>query len=190
MRARLNEIEEDEQLVGAGLGGLLVQTLQAAEQHQVLAAGEGFVKRSELAGECDLLAHLTRILDDIMASDLRDPESGLSSVVSRFTVVVLPAPLGPSRASTVPGATENETLLTTVCCRKTWSARRPRLRARSAVRAVAVSGRHGCAVALAFPSVQPPGRTGGRPYGAAPVGERATRPSTVWADWSGVGRAP
>jgi hypothetical protein len=34
------------------------------------------------------------------------PASGLDSVVRMRTAVVLPAPLGPSRANTVPAATE------------------------------------------------------------------------------------
>jgi hypothetical protein len=36
------------------------------------------------------------------------PPSGLASVVRIFTAVDLPAPLGPSSANTLPGATAND----------------------------------------------------------------------------------
>ena len=42
-------------------------------------------------------------------STTTSPASALSSVVSMRTTVVLPAPLGPSRPSTVPGVTSKST---------------------------------------------------------------------------------
>jgi hypothetical protein len=50
----------------------------------------------------DPLAHLARVLDDVVAEHARLPEVGISSVISILIVVVFPAPLGPSSPKSSP----------------------------------------------------------------------------------------
>ena len=70
-------LEALEQLVGArGARRALEQPLQAAEQHEVLAAGEALVERRLLAGERDLLAHGAGLADDVVAADQRAARVG------------------------------------------------------------------------------------------------------------------
>ena len=102
-----------EQLVGPGgdLGRRQVREL--ADQREVLAAGEVLVDRGVLAGEADAArAPAAGPCARRRRAPRAVPPSGLSSVVRIRTAVVLPAPLGPSRPSTLPSGTSNETPFT------------------------------------------------------------------------------
>ena len=86
---------------------------ELADQREVLAAGEVLVDRGVLAGEADAApAPAAGPSRTSTPSTRAVPPSGRSSVVSMRTTVVLPAPLGPSRPSTVPSGTSNETPFT------------------------------------------------------------------------------
>ena len=76
---------------------------------EVLEAGEPLVDGCVLAGEADAGAHGAGFGATSIPSMVARPPSGRRRVVRIRTVVVLPAPLGPSRPSTVPGATERST---------------------------------------------------------------------------------
>ena len=71
---------------------------EPAEEDEVLVAGEVLVDRGELPGEADPPADRVGIGDDVEPEHARRlPPSGLSSVASTRTIVVLPAPFGPRR---------------------------------------------------------------------------------------------
>ena len=80
-----------------------VQVVQVGHQRQVLFAGQELVDGRELAGHPDRVAHRVGLARYVVAGDADSPASGSSRVARMFTIVVLPAPLGPSRANTVPG---------------------------------------------------------------------------------------
>ena len=61
----VRDAEALEQRARAGDRLALGEPLQAAEQHQVLAAGEALVERGLLAGERDLLAHGAGLAGDV-----------------------------------------------------------------------------------------------------------------------------
>ncbi len=102
----LGEAERLQQLVGAAAGGRPAEAQQAAEQDQVLAAGQVLVDRGVLAGEAHQAAHGVGLGDHVVAEDAgaagvgaqqggQHPDGG----------VVLPAPLGPSTPNTAPAGT-------------------------------------------------------------------------------------
>ena len=82
----------------------------AAVEVEVLIRGQRAVDGDRLGDVADARAHRERRrwLTSKPATSAR-PALGASSVVSTRTVVVLPAPLGPSRPKTSPGATAKET---------------------------------------------------------------------------------
>ena len=129
----------------------------------------------------------SRILDDIMASDLRDPESGLSSVVSRFTVVVLLAPLGAQwgehgtgrhgeRDAVDDGLAVERRSADDLDCGLAQRYARSRYPGGMAARGTGVPQR---------PTTRAHRRAW--PLWGLRRWARGHRPSTVWADWSGVG---
>ena len=75
---------------------------QLAHQHQVLPGGEHVVHRGELS----VTLICSRTLEGCSATSnpatLAVPPSALIDVVRMLIVVVLPEPLAPSRAKTVP----------------------------------------------------------------------------------------
>ena len=94
----VGEADALEQLVAARAALGARDALQAALQAHVLAAGEHRVQRHVLQRDADRGAHLRALLRDVVARDgRRVPAVGGSSVVSTFTVVDLPAPLGPRK---------------------------------------------------------------------------------------------
>ena len=81
------------------------EVVEPADHVEVLEPGQVLVDRGVLPGHPDPAAQLLRRRGPRRPGDLGAPASGSSSVVSTRTVVVLPAPFGPSRPSTVPCAT-------------------------------------------------------------------------------------
>ena len=67
------------------------------------------VNGGELPGEADRLADVAGLGDDVEAVHWAVPPSALSSVERILMTVVLPAPLEPSRAKMLPGATSKST---------------------------------------------------------------------------------
>ena len=106
---RDREVEALEQLAGAARGSLVVLVEQPTDVLEVLVPGEALVDRGVLPGQPDAGAGAARVLHDVDAVDERRPASGLSSVVRIRTVVVLPAPFGPSTPSTVARSTARST---------------------------------------------------------------------------------
>ena len=78
--------------------------VEIRDQHQVLLAGEQVVYRRELAGDTDRGAHRVGFAGKIEAGDVDLPGVRLRSVDRIWTVVVFPAPLGPSSEKVVPSA--------------------------------------------------------------------------------------
>ena len=79
------------------------QVVEPADHLEVLEAGQVLVDRRVLAGEADLARAARRRRARRRARRRgRCPRRAASSVVRMRTAVVLPAPLGPSRPSTVP----------------------------------------------------------------------------------------
>ena len=95
LAGRLRQPERVEQLAGAVLRRLAAQPEQAADEDEVLAAGEVLVDGRELAGEAHEPAHGVGVVDDVVAEHARAAGVGRSSVARMRIVVVLPAPLGP-----------------------------------------------------------------------------------------------
>ena len=76
---------------------------RSAMSSEVLLAGEQAVDRRELAGDPDRGAHRVGLAGDVVAGDRRlAAVGGGSAWTGSGPSVVLPAPLGPSRAKTVP----------------------------------------------------------------------------------------
>ena len=79
------------------------QVVEPPDHLEVLEAGQVLVDRRVLPGEPDLRAQRVRVACTTSSPATRAlPPSGLSSVARIRTAVVLPAPFGPSRPSTVP----------------------------------------------------------------------------------------
>ena len=84
----------------------LGQVVQAADHLEVEPGAEQAVDGGLLRGDADAAAHLVGLVDDVEAGDASpSPRWATASVVRMRIAVVLPAPLWPSRPSTVPGAT-------------------------------------------------------------------------------------
>ena len=83
--------------------------VQVGHQLQVLLAGQQVVHRRELAGDADRRAHAVRVVGDVVAGHLQLAGVGGNSVERIRTIVVLPAPFGPSSAKIVPSATVRST---------------------------------------------------------------------------------
>ena len=82
-------------------GSAAAEVQHPAEDHQVLPAGEIVVHRGVLTGQTDD-RRTCGVVDHVVPGTLARPSSGVASVDSTLTAVVLPAPFGPSRAQTVP----------------------------------------------------------------------------------------
>ncbi len=102
----VGEVEALEQLAGPSRGRLPAEAVEPPDHVEVLVAGEDLVDGGELArtGRCVGGPRPDRSRTDTPATTA-SPSSGSSSVVRIDTAVVLPAPLGPSRPSTVPSGT-------------------------------------------------------------------------------------
>ena len=108
----LGQAEPLEHLAAAAARLGLRQVVEAPDQLEVLEPGEVLVDRGALAGEPDAEPQLLRVAHDVEAVDLgAAARRAASSVVRMRTAVVLPAPFGPSRPSTVPFWTSRSTPL-------------------------------------------------------------------------------
>ena len=90
----------------SAVGALLsIEAGQPAEQPQVLGGRQVLVDRGVLPGDADELADLVRDAATSTPKIRACPPSIGSSVASMRSMVVLPAPLGPSTPKTSPGRT-------------------------------------------------------------------------------------
>ena len=105
LAGRLGELEPFEQLVGPGAGDLARQMVEATDQLEVEPAAEIRVDGRLLRGDPDPAADLVGLAATSKPATQAWPSVGIDRVVSMRIAVVLPAPLWPSRPSTVPGAT-------------------------------------------------------------------------------------
>ena len=103
------ELEPLEQLVGLRCASGAREVVEPAEHPEVLASRQVLVHRRVLAGEADDLAHLLGLARTSKPGHARAARVGRSSVARMRTVVVLPAPFGPSRPRTVPSSTSRST---------------------------------------------------------------------------------
>jgi hypothetical protein len=98
----LGQVEDGRELLDTrpklGQAGAVKPTLE----HEVLTTRCQLVCPSELADLPDVLAHPLRIACDVEAGDVGGPASIGKSVVSMRSVVVFPAPFGPSRPKSPP----------------------------------------------------------------------------------------
>jgi len=78
---------------------------EAADHFQVLASGHGFFHRRELAGEPDHLPHLRRPAQRVDPGDVQRSAVRAQQGGHRPDEGGLPAPFGPSSATTRPGLT-------------------------------------------------------------------------------------
>ena len=78
------------------------QVVQVGRQDQVLLTGGEVNNGRELAGDTNLGAHRGKIGGQFVSGDVRTLRSAVIRVDRICTIVVLPAPLGPSSANTVP----------------------------------------------------------------------------------------
>ena len=114
---RVDEVEPLEQLGGAPAALGAAEVVQVGHQDQVLRAGEQVVDGRELAGDADRGAHRVGVARRGRGRRrARSPPSAPIRVERIWTIVVLPAPFGPSSAKTVPSATSRSTPSST-----TWS---------------------------------------------------------------------
>ena len=74
--------------------------------------GDVFVERRFLENEADRLANVGTLRYDSYPATEALPADGRSNVLSMLRIVVLPAPLGPSKPKSSPSAISNETSLT------------------------------------------------------------------------------
>ena len=97
------QVEAVEQFGRPAPALLPVQVEQVGHQPQVLRAGEQPVDGGELAGHADRRADRAWSAATSWPATRAVPASGKSQRGQDVTVVVLPAPLGPSRAKTEAG---------------------------------------------------------------------------------------
>ena len=98
-RRRVDQVEAVEQLRGAPAALRAAEVVQVGHQDQVLLAREQVVDGRELAGDADRGAHRVGILGPRSWPATRSsPASAPIRVERIWTIVVLPAPLGPSSA--------------------------------------------------------------------------------------------
>ena len=83
------------------------QPSDLGDEGEVLAGGQAVVEPGVLGQDAGAAAQLLAVGDGIEAEHAAPPRSGRSTPLSRRTVVVLPAPFGPSRASTSPASSSN-----------------------------------------------------------------------------------
>ena len=101
----VGERETLEHLLGATAALGLAQLVEEPHELEVLAAGEQLVDRGELAGEADQRAQPRGVRDHVAAGHAWHVRCPRRNSVARIrTSVVLPAPLGPSSASTLPSS--------------------------------------------------------------------------------------
>ena len=85
------------------------QVVEPADHLQVLPAGQVLVHGGELACETDEAAHNLRLGDDVVAEHSGFSPSWEMIVARILTIVVFPAPFGPSSPNTVPASTSKLT---------------------------------------------------------------------------------
>ena len=97
---QLEELTDPGALLAGGHGVELGEVLQVVQRREPLV--EPAVAAEDVA---DLLAHRSRVGDDVVAEDASLPAVGSRSVMSILIVVVLPAPFGPSSPKSSPRST-------------------------------------------------------------------------------------
>ena len=103
--ARLvGETEQLEQVVGPAAGLPLRQVVQATDDLEVEPGTHQAVDRGLLRGDADSPAHGRGSETTSKPATVALPSVGVETVVRMRSAVVLPAPLWPSRPSTVPGS--------------------------------------------------------------------------------------
>ncbi len=86
------------------------KTVQRAVVADVLARGQARVQPARVRQHADALAHREAVAQDVeVARRFAVPASGVTSVASMRSSVVLPAPFGPSRPVISPSGAMNET---------------------------------------------------------------------------------
>jgi hypothetical protein len=106
----IDEVELRQKVGDAGLCPRPRQVVKVGHEPEVLRTGQEAVHRGELAGQTYDLSYGVRFTNDVMAADPRPAPPGLINVEKMCTIVVLPAPFGPSRAKTVPRGTSRSIL--------------------------------------------------------------------------------
>ena len=104
----IGQLEPLEQLVNAlsrRLGAR--EVVQVGHQREVLSTGQQLVDGRELSGHTDRVADCVGLARNVVSGDPDLPWSASSSVARIRTIVVLPAPLGPNSANTLPRSTAN-----------------------------------------------------------------------------------
>ncbi len=107
---RVYEVEAGEQFVRPGPCSAAGKVTEAGHHFEVFLAAQQVVDRCVLAGEADRRFHPEpgRMRRSWPAT-LAVPESGRTKVAKMRTIVVLPAPFGPSRAKTDPASMARST---------------------------------------------------------------------------------
>jgi len=102
--SRIEQIKLSEQFSRPGTSGAARHSPESSDHRQVLGTTLEAVERDVLARQADSAAHLFTLRNDVIAG-----HPGLASVARMRTIVVLPAPLGPSRARMQPAGTATST---------------------------------------------------------------------------------
>ena len=105
--ARVAELDPLEQVADAPPG--VGDAVHVGVEAQVLLGGEVAVQQRVVRDEADRPAHRHGVVLEVVAGDRDVPDEGRSSVATRRSVVVLPAPLGPNSVRNPPRATVNDT---------------------------------------------------------------------------------
>ena len=85
--------------------GVAVEAVEPAEQAQLLAAGHPAVRPRILLEVAEVAPHAQGVGRDVDPGDGRPPAVARVSPASSRSVVVLPAPFGPSSPNTDPAGT-------------------------------------------------------------------------------------
>ncbi len=99
------EVDEVDEFGGARRGGVLRDVVEARGRGERLAHCEGRPRAENVGHPADDLAHAARVVSGLSPPMRISPRSGASSVESMSSSVVLPEPLGPTRAVISPGRT-------------------------------------------------------------------------------------
>ena len=108
-RRPVDQPELRQQLVRARLALARRHAVVGGVEDQVVADRDRAVEVAALRHDRELAAGPTGSRDDVDAVDRARPLVGRTRVVRTPTVVVLPAPFGPSSPNTSPGRIANET---------------------------------------------------------------------------------
>ena len=108
---RAEQPEPLEQLLGRRPGPAVAHAEVTTVEVQVLEDVQRSVERVRLRHDADDLLGERGMRDDVDPADERLPRVGMTRVVSMPTVVVFPAPFGPSSPKISPGRTARSRLV-------------------------------------------------------------------------------